>query len=139
MKTISKQIEERQALLVALQDELAAKAAELDNAEDAEPITARHRSAQWPDRGATEVARRAPRAESSLAQQSQHIIVRDDGDDQQGDDSQAVGRPQKDHSVRSPRPHAVVTALSRARRRRLTKCSKSGMAKTGSLKAHSMS
>jgi seryl-tRNA synthetase len=37
-KTISKQIEERQATLVSLQDQLAAKIAELDNAEEPDVV-----------------------------------------------------------------------------------------------------
>jgi HK97 family phage major capsid protein/HK97 family phage prohead protease len=115
MKTISKQIEERQALLVALQDELAAKAAELDNAEDAEPITLAIEELNGKIEAQQKSLDALRKAESSLAQQSQHIIVRDHGDDQQGDTRKPWAAPTKkitpfDHLVRT----MVVTALSRA-------------------------
>jgi HK97 family phage major capsid protein/HK97 family phage prohead protease len=117
MKTISKQIEERQAILVDLQDQLANKVAELDTAEDADVVSLAIDDLNAKIEGTQKLLDQLRKAETSLANAAPAIV--------QKGETTAIDAPRRpwaapkkdvkpfDHLVRS----MVITGLSKAQQR----------------------
>jgi HK97 family phage major capsid protein/HK97 family phage prohead protease len=117
MKTISKQIEERQAILVDLQDQLANKVAELDTAEDADVVSLAIDDLNTKIEGTQKLLDQLRKAETSLANAAPAIV--------QKGETTAIDAPRRpwaapkkdvkpfDHLVRS----MVITGLSKAQQR----------------------
>jgi HK97 family phage major capsid protein/HK97 family phage prohead protease len=117
MKTISKQIEERQAILVDLQDQLANKVAELDTAEDADVVSLAIDDLNTKIEGTQKLLDQLRKAETSLANAAPAIV--------QKGETTVIDAPRRpwaapkkdvkpfDHLVRS----MVITGLSKAQQR----------------------
>jgi HK97 family phage major capsid protein/HK97 family phage prohead protease len=118
MKTISKQIEERQAILVDLQDQLANKVAELDTAEDADVVSLAIDDLNTKIEGTQKLLDQLRKAETSLANAAPAIV-------QKGETTTSLEAPRRpfaapkkevkpfDHLVRS----MVITGLSKAQQK----------------------
>jgi len=77
MKTISKQIEERQALLVSLQDQLAAKVAELDGSDEPDIVSLAIDELNGQIESNQKTLSQLQRAEQSLANSAPQIVARE--------------------------------------------------------------
>jgi HK97 family phage major capsid protein/HK97 family phage prohead protease len=117
MKTISKQIEERQATLVSLQDQLANKVAELDTSEEPDVVSLAIDELNGQVESTQKILEQLRKAETSLANAAPAIV-------QKGETIEVAAprrpfaAPRKeikplDHLVRS----MVITALSKAQQR----------------------
>jgi HK97 family phage major capsid protein/HK97 family phage prohead protease len=118
MKTISKQIEERQATLVSLQDQLAAKIAELDTAEEPDVVLLAIDELNGQAEGTQKILEQLRKAETSLANAAPAIVQKGETTSVEAAPRRPFAMPKKeikpfDHLVRS----MVVTALSKAQQR----------------------
>jgi HK97 family phage prohead protease len=118
MKTISKQIEERQATLVSLQDQLAAKIAELDTAEEPDVVLLAIDELNSQAEGTQKILEQLRKAETSLANAAPAIVQKGETTSVEAAPRRPFAAPRKeikplDHLVRS----MVVTALSKAQQR----------------------
>jgi HK97 family phage major capsid protein/HK97 family phage prohead protease len=118
MKTISKQIEERQATLVSLQDQLAAKIAELDTAEEPDVVLLAIDELNSQAEGTQKILEQLRKAETSLANSAPAIVQKGETTSVEAAPRRPFAAPRKeikplDHLVRS----MVVTALSKAQQR----------------------
>jgi HK97 family phage major capsid protein/HK97 family phage prohead protease len=118
MKTISKQIEERQATLVSLQDQLAAKVAELDTAEEPDVVSLAIDELNGQVEGTQKILEQLRKAETSLANAAPAIVQKGETTSVEAAPRRPFAMPKKeikpfDHLVRS----MVVTALSKAQQR----------------------
>jgi HK97 family phage major capsid protein/HK97 family phage prohead protease len=117
MKTISKQIEERQATLVSLQDQLAAKVAELDGSDEPDIVSLAIDELNTQIESNQKTLEQLRRAETSLANSAPAVVARD-ATAIEAAPRRPWAAPKKevkpfDHLVRS----ALVTAVSRAQTR----------------------
>jgi HK97 family phage major capsid protein/HK97 family phage prohead protease len=117
MKTISKQIEERQATLVSLQDQLAAKVAELDGSDEPDIVSLAIDELNTQIESNQKTLEQLRRAETSLANSAPAVVARD-ATAVESAHRRPWAAPKKevkpfDHLVRS----ALVTAVSRAQTR----------------------
>lgn len=117
MKPIAKQIEERQALLVELQDQVQAKAAELDTSDDVETTTLAIDELNGRIEATQKSLDALRKVETSLATQAQ-TIVRDTNEDAPASDRRPWAAPAKkiapfDYFLRG----AVVSAVAKATQR----------------------
>jgi HK97 family phage major capsid protein/HK97 family phage prohead protease len=118
MKTISKQIEERQATLVNLQDQLAAKVGELDGADEPEVISLAIDELNNQIEGTQKILEQLRKAETSLANAGPAIVQKGELTTVEAAPRRPFAAPKKevkpfDHLVRT----MVVTALSKAQQR----------------------
>jgi HK97 family phage major capsid protein/HK97 family phage prohead protease len=117
MKTISKQIEERQATLVSLQDQLAAKVAELDGSDEPDIVSLAIDELNTQIESNQKTLEQLRRAETSLANSAPAVVARE-ATAIEAAPRRPWAAPKKevkpfDHLVRS----ALVTAVSRAQTR----------------------
>jgi HK97 family phage major capsid protein/HK97 family phage prohead protease len=117
MKTISKQIEERQAALVGLQDQLAAKVAELDGSDEPDILSLAIDELNTQIESNQKTLEQLRRAETSLANSTPAVVARE-ATAVEAAPRRPWAAPKKevkpfDHLVRS----ALVTAVSRAQTR----------------------
>jgi HK97 family phage major capsid protein/HK97 family phage prohead protease len=118
MKTISKQIEERQATLVSLQDQLANKVAELDTAEEPDVVSLAIDELNSQVEGTQKILEQLRKAETSLANAAPALVQKGETTSVEAAPRRPFAAPRKeikplDHLVRS----MVVTALSKAQQR----------------------
>jgi HK97 family phage major capsid protein/HK97 family phage prohead protease len=117
MKTISKQIEERQATLVSLQDQLANKVAELDGSDEPDIVSLAIDELNTQIESNQKTLEQLRRAETSLANSAPAVVARE-ATAVEAAPRRPWAAPKKevkpfDHLVRS----ALVTAVSRAQTR----------------------
>jgi HK97 family phage major capsid protein/HK97 family phage prohead protease len=117
VKTISKQIEERQATLVGLQDQLAAKVAELDGSDEPDIVSLAIDELNTQIESNQKTLEQLRRAETSLANSAPAVMARE-ATAVEAAPRRPWAAPKKeikpfDHLVRS----ALVTAVSRAQTR----------------------
>jgi HK97 family phage major capsid protein/HK97 family phage prohead protease len=118
MKTISKQIEDRQATLVNLQDQLASKVAELDGSDEPDIVSLAIDELNTQIEGNQKTLEQLRRAETSLANAVPAVVQKGETISIEAAPRRPWAAPKKevkpfDHLVRS----MVVTALSKAQQR----------------------
>jgi HK97 family phage major capsid protein/HK97 family phage prohead protease len=118
MKTISKQIEERQATLVSLQDQLASKIAELDGSDEPDIVSLAIDELNTQIEGNQKTLEQLRRAETSLANAVPAVVQKGENTSIEAAPRRPFAAPRKevkpfDHLVRT----IVITALSKAQQR----------------------